>query len=136
MAQEAGKNWKFHLNTGTTLSPSWTLIGNQKDGSVSFKQNMIDTTTKSDAGWTSNTATTKDMASSFSIIYDKTDQTHAALMAAALNQTLKHFKLIGASGENWIYFAYVSLECAVPVDNMAEVSVTLERNGAPTYSAS
>lgn len=136
MAQEAGKNWKFYLNTGTVGSPTWTLVSNQKDGSVGFKQNMIDTTTKSDAGWTSTTATTRDMTSSFSIIYDKTDATHAALMSAAINQTLKHFKLIGASGENWIYQAYVSLECAVPVDNMAEVTVTLERNGAPTYAAS
>ena len=136
MAQEPGKNWKFYLNTGTTASPTWTLVSNQKDGSVGFKQNMIDTTTKSDSGWTSSTATTKHMSSSFSIIYDKTDATHAALMAAALAQTLKHFKLIGASGENWIYFAYVSLECSVPVDNMAEVTVTLDRNGAPTYAAS
>jgi len=136
MAQERGKNWKFYLNTGTIASPTWSLVTYQKDGSVAFKQNLIDTTTKDDEGWTSQTPTTRDMSSSFSMIYDKTDSTHAALMSAAINQTLKHFKLIGESGENWIYYAYVDAELGVPVDNMAECSVTLARFGVPTYAAS
>jgi hypothetical protein len=136
MAKETGKEWKYYLNTGTEGSPTWTVVLNQRDGSFNIQQNTIDTTTKSDGGWTTQTASTRDGAASFSIVYDSTDATHTALLAAALNQTLKHFKLVGEGGENWIFHAWVSMNLPAPVDNVVEVAVDLVRSDAPVYSAS
>jgi len=136
MTMEKGRDWLYYLNTGTVASPTWTLIERQKDGSMGITQNLIDTTTKSDSGWTSQTATTRDGSFSFSIIYDQTEATHVALLSAAINQTLKQFKVVGFSGENWIFQAYVDFDAGFPVDNMVEVTCNLGRYDAPVYAAS
>lgn len=136
MAKEIGLNWLFYLNTGTVASPTWTVITNQRDGNFDISQNTVDTTTKSDSGWVTKVAVTREGAASFSIVYDSTDSTHTALLSAALNGTLKQFKIVGAGGENWIFQAYVGFNIGFPQDNAVEPSITLERYDAPVYAAS
>ena len=136
MAKETGKEWIYYLNTGTEASPTWTQIANQRDGAFNIQQNLIDTTTKSDGGWTTQTASTRDATASFSIVYDGSDSTHTALLAAAIAQTLKYFKLVGESGENWKFHAWISTNLPAPVDNVVEVAVDLARSDAPVYAVS
>jgi predicted secreted protein len=136
MAIEVGKSWLVYLNTGTVASPTWTLVANQKDLSVDITQNTIDTTNKSNSGWTTQIVSTRDLAVSFTIQFDQTDATHSAIMSASVNQTEKHWKLLGQGGQNWIFLAYVSAAGSAAVDGVAEFNCTLVRSGTPTYAVS
>jgi hypothetical protein len=136
MAKEWGRNWKWYLNTGTEASPTWTLIPNQKDGPFSIDPNMVETTTKSDAGWTTQSPTTKSWEASISVVLDLTDSTHLAMVNNAQDEVETEFKLVAENGQNWIVFAWLGISVSDPVDNVATMDVTLNMSRAPTYAAS
>lgn len=136
MAKEWGRNWKWYLNTGTVASPTWTEIPNQKDGPLSIDPNMVDTTTKSDAGWSTQSPTTKTWEASLSLIYDGLNATHYALVQNCQDEVETGFKLVGESGENWVVYAYLGIALSPPVDNVVTLDVTLNASQAPVYARS
>jgi hypothetical protein len=138
MAIERGKDWLVYLNTGTIASPTWTLIENQTALDFANDQDVIDTTNKSTSGYKTSIISLKDLSCSFTMLYDQasTNTTCVTLTQAAINQTLKQFKLLGSGGQNWIFQAYVKISYTANFDGLCEAKVELVRYDAPTYSAS
>jgi predicted secreted protein len=138
MAIERGKDWLVYLNTATYASPSWTLIENQTALDFTNDQDSIETTNKSTSGYKTAIISLKDLSCSFTILYDQasTNSTNVLLTQAAVNQTLKHFKLLGSGGQNWIFQAYVKMSYTANHDGLCEASVELVRYDAPVYAAS
>ena len=136
MAIDRGKDWKWYLNTGTIASPTWTLIKNQKDGNVDFVNSYIDTTTKDNLGWKTQIPSTRDMSTDMTCMYEGTDATHAALLAASYGQTELQFRIVGTTGQNFTFLSYVDVKLTSPVDNVVEMSITFARSGIPVAAAS
>lgn len=136
MAIEAGKTWLVYLNTGTEASPSWSVITECRDITFDITSNTSDTTTRSCSGWVRNSPTTREMAAGFSIILDYTVSNHITLVEAAHNQTLKGFKFVGGTAQNWIFYGYLDASFAPALDGYVEVSFTIHPSTVPVYAAS
>lgn len=134
MAIDRGKDWKWYLNTGTTASPTWTLIKNQKEGNVDVTSNAINTTTKDNLGWETEIPSTRKFSTDMTCLYEGTDATHVALRNAAVNQTELGFRVVGANAETYTFNAYVALKLSSPVDNVVEMSLTFMLSSSPTLA--
>jgi len=133
---ETGKNWLWKVNTGTDVSPTWTTIATQREGSFDLDHDTVDGSYKGSGGWTSTIPTLQKWAGSFSAIYDATDTAIQKLRAVALSQTKTGFKLVGQTGENWTGSAWVKIAMTVPHDDLAMCEITLLTDGAIVYAAS
>lgn len=72
----------------------------------------------------------------FDVLYDSSDTTHAALIAAAKDLTRKNFQEILADGgaEQYAYAAYVQAQFKGEVEGFNVYSITLNIDGAITIS--
>ena len=46
-----GKDYLLYINTGTPTTPTWTLIGGQRAGTLNRKAEVIDASNKTTGGW-------------------------------------------------------------------------------------
>jgi hypothetical protein len=133
---ETGVNWLWYVNTGTTASPTWTLITTQQDGNFEIDTNIADATYKGSGGWVTSIPTTQKWAASFTCIYDSSDLAVATIRDAALSKLKLGYKLVGETGENYIVSAWV--KTGMDFKNNAPVTfkVDLIPYGAAVRSAS
>lgn len=82
-----GASAKLYYNSGTHASPTWVLIANAVDVSVSFGKSYGDVSSRA-SGWKKNAAALKDLTCSFGYRYKNgTDTVFDALRAAAIANT-------------------------------------------------
>lgn len=85
---------KLYINTGTYGSPTWSLICNVKDLTLSMENGEIDVTTRCGAGFREYVAGLTDVTIDFSMIYDPTDARWEDLRAAFFDKTAEEFLVL------------------------------------------
>ena len=132
-----GREFAFliDLNTSETQSgEKWTLFSMQKDGGLSFSNDLTDTTSKSDAGFASQAITTKRWSGSFSGNYDP-NNAGLDLLIHKQQDTTSDYRIKIAfreqNGTELVGFARVeSFETTTPVDAPAEFTISFNGQGS------
>ena len=135
---EIGKEFVFlvDLNTSTTTAGErWARVGKSKDGGLTLSNNLVDTTTKDDQGFTSQVITTRSWGGSFSTNYDPFDPAADFISRKQHDTTTTDYRLKvrfdEPSGQSRRGFARVeNMEMSTPVDGPAEMSISLTGDGA------
>jgi predicted secreted protein len=80
-----GLDAKLYRNTGTPSSPTWTLISNVKDLTLTLEKGEADATTRAAGGWEQMVATVKRASVEFDMVWDTEDTGFAAIRDAFFN---------------------------------------------------
>ena len=137
MAITLGLACKFYRNTGSPSSPTWTVIDNVTDVTMSLSTDIADVTTRGAAGWKAQVPTLKDGTISFEMIADKSDANYTALFNAFLNNTSLDCAAadgpIATTGTTYFraLFSISKFEITEALTDARRASVEL----VPTYSA-
>ena len=94
MAAVLGMNAKLYRNTGTYASPTWTVVSNVKDVTLSLETGEADVTTRAASGWRQSIATLKDAGLEFEMVWDGTDAGFTAVKDAYMNGTNVEFLVL------------------------------------------
>jgi hypothetical protein len=137
MAIKLGMDAKLYRNTGTYASPTWDLIGNVKDLTLSLETGEADVTTRGNGGWRATVATLKDGALEFEMIWDTEDTDFTAIRTAFLGNTAVEMAvldgLVATTGSQGLRasFMVTNFTRNEPLEEAITVSVSMK----PTYSA-
>jgi len=137
MAHVLGLAAKLYYNTGSYASPTWTLIGNVKDVTLTLEKGTADITTRAAAGWRATVGTLKDLTIEFAMVWDTTDAAFTAIQTAFMNNTSIEVValdgLVATTGSQGprVTCDVTSFSRSEPLEDALTVSVTLK----PTYSA-
>jgi predicted secreted protein len=83
-----GLDAKAYRNTGSYGSPTWDLIANLQDVTLSLTKDTADVTIRGGNGWKQEVGTLKTAAISFSMVWAPGDSDFTAFRDAFLNNTL------------------------------------------------
>lgn len=128
---EVGKDFLLKINTGTSASPTWTLIGGQRSSDLSRSAESIDTSHKGNEGWGSKKPGLRNWSIDLSGLMLRSDAGIEALEYAFLNGKEVNIALFypdGSYQSGWGSITDFSL--STPHDGVAEISGTIEGNGA------
>jgi hypothetical protein len=137
MAIKLGMDAKLYRNTGTYGSPTWDLIGNVKDLTLSLETGEADVTTRGNGGWRATVATLKDGSLEFEMIWDTEDTDFTAIRTAFLGNTAVEMAvldgLVATTGSQGLRasFMVTNFTRNEPLEEAITVSVSMK----PTYSA-
>ena len=87
MAHVLSQNAKFYRNTGTYATPTWDLIGNVKDLTLSLEKDETDVTTRASGGWKEFVDGMKDATIEFGMLWDTGDADFTAIKDAFTGNT-------------------------------------------------
>ena len=87
MAHVLSQDAKFYRNTGTYASPTWDLIGNVKDLTLSLEKDETDVTTRASGGWKEFVDGMKDATIEFGMLWDTGDADFTAIKDAFTGNT-------------------------------------------------
>jgi hypothetical protein len=87
MAHVLSQNAKFYRNTGSYATPTWDLIGNVKDLTLSLEKDETDVTTRSSGGWKEFVDGMKDATIEFGMLWDTGDADFTAIKDAFTGNT-------------------------------------------------
>jgi predicted secreted protein len=87
MAHVLAENAKLYYNTGTYAAPTWTLITNVKDVTLSMEKDEIDVTTRASGGFKEFVDGLIDASVEFSMIWDTGNAAFTAIKAAFFAKT-------------------------------------------------
>jgi predicted secreted protein len=87
MAHVLSQNAKLYRNTGTYATPTWDLIGNVKDLTLSLEKDETDVTTRASGGWKEFVDGMKDATVEFGMLWDNADADFTAIKDAFVNNT-------------------------------------------------
>jgi len=79
MAVGIGVNGILKINTGTDASPTYTLIGGQRNAKVNMNNKTVDITTKGNFGWADSLNTVRDISIEVDGLVDELDAGFLAL---------------------------------------------------------
>jgi TP901-1 family phage major tail protein len=127
----AGKDYLVYVNTGETeASPTWTLVGGQRDYTLNRTAEQIDASHKTSGGWASTLPGLRSWNMDLSAIYLNGDQGAKFLEAAFLAGQEVHLKLEYPNKSfvtGWGSITDFSL--STPHDDVATISGTINGNG-------
>lgn len=126
-----GKDYLLYINTGTALSPVWTLIGGQRSADLSRSADSIDVSHKTSGGWKSNKAGLRGWSIDLDALVLLSDAALPYLEKAfddgtEINVRLRYPNMTEQIG--WGSLTDFSL--ATPHDGEASLTGTIEGNGA------
>lgn len=126
-----GKDYLLYINTGTALSPVWTLIGGQRSADLSRSADSIDVSHKTSGGWKSNKAGLRGWSIDLDALVLLSDAALPYLEKAfddgtEINVRLQYPNMTEQMG--WGSLTDFSL--ATPHDGEASLTGTIEGNGA------
>jgi hypothetical protein len=136
MAIKLGMDAKLYRNTGTYASPTWDLIGNVKDLTLSLETGEADVTTRGNGGWRATVATLKDGSLEFEMIWDTEDTDFTAIRTAFIGNTAVEMAvldgLVATTGSQGLRasFMVTNFTRNEPLEEAITVSVSMK----PTYS--
>jgi predicted secreted protein len=87
MAHVLSENAKLYYNTGTYGSPTWSLIGNVKDVTLSMEKDEVDVTTRASGGFKEYVDGLIDASVNFSMLWDTADTAFTAVKTAFFAKT-------------------------------------------------
>jgi hypothetical protein len=137
MAIKLGMDAKLYRNSATYASPTWDLIGNVKDLTLSLETGEADVTTRGNAGWRATVATLKDGSLEFEMVWDTEDADFTAIRTAFLNNAAIEMAildgLVATTGSQGLRasFMVTNFTRNEPLEEAITVSVSMK----PTYSA-
>lgn len=85
---------KIYINGGTYGSPTWQLICNVKDLTLSMENGEADVTTRCGAGFREYVPSLTDVTVDFQMIYDPSDARWEDLRAAFFDKTTEEFLVL------------------------------------------
>lgn len=137
MAKTQGKDILVYINTGTPEMPTWTLVGGQKNASMSFSQGSIETTDKDSAGWKERELGNREVKVDFDAFLIEDDSGWAELKKGLVGASHQkcHLKLETASYEYIGNFVMEDLTIDGPNEDMGTVSFSLVSDGEVTETA-
>jgi hypothetical protein len=131
-----GLDMKLYRNTGTYASPTWDLISNVKDLTLSESRGKADVSNRA-SDWRKNKSTLNELMASWKMNYDSSDTDFTTLQSAYRARTTVEFAfadgLIGTSGTQYVRASceLFKFERAEPLEGSVEVDV----EAGPTYAA-
>lgn len=87
MAHVLSENAKLYYNTGTYGSPTWSLISNVKDVTLSLEKDEVDVTTRASGGFKEYVDGLIDASINFSMLWDTGNVAFTALQTAFFAKT-------------------------------------------------
>lgn len=133
MAVGIGVNGLLYINTGTTASPTYTLVGGQRNAKIRKSKKSVDITTKGDFGWENSTGTVRGLEISFDGLIDEVDTGFLALRDVFWNNVSKLFRFITPGGVTYTgTFELDNIEEGYPYDQAVDYSATLKSKSAVT----
>lgn len=142
MAAQTGLTWALYVNTGTTVSPTWTALAGLRTRSFKINNNPVDVTTADSASryreLLGDTGTVE-MEIDATGLYQKDAPQHA-LPSAVASGAAKMFKLASAAttpGTEIIgTFVVSEYEASATYNEATTFTVKLMSTGAPTITLS
>ena len=133
MAIGTGVNGILKINTGTSGSPTYTLIGGQRTATLSFSKSSVDVTNKSDVGWENTLGTTRGITISCEGLIDEADAGFLELRNVFWNNVRDQFQFLTPGGTTFTgTFEMESLDESYPFDDATGYSMSLKSVGAIT----
>jgi TP901-1 family phage major tail protein len=141
MAVETGINWEFYVDIGDDLaSPTWVLLPQQRDGSLSLSKTDVDSTSKENSGWIDSISTRRGWSASVEGIYEDNDSALDYLIAtndlhASDTDYQVGLKLVDAASDTYIGATTLdSIELAAPESDLVTYSLSFTGRGALTLT--
>ena len=131
-----GLSAKLYINTGSYSSPTWTVINNCTDVTLSLSRATADVTTRGASGFRLQVGTLAEGTTSFEMIYDTADTNYTTLQSAFLNLTpvdmAVAFGVITTTGTQYFRasFSITKFEITQPLEDAVKASVEI----TPTYN--
>lgn len=128
---EAGKDTLLSIDTGTTATPAWTVVGGQRNTPLTRKANTLDASHKTSGGWESKVPGLKSWSIAYSGLQIASDDGLKVLEHCYTNNKQAHVKLTYKNGSFRTGWAYVTeFDDDNAHDAISTVKVTLEGVGA------
>ena len=141
MAVETGLNWEFYVDIADDLaSPSWVLLPQQRDGSLSLSKTDVDSTSKENSGWIDSFSTRRGWSASVEGIYEDNDSALDYLIAtnelhASNTDYQVGIKLVDNAADTYIGATTLdSIELALPEADLVTYSLSFTGRGALTLT--
>jgi len=141
MAVETGLNWEFYVDIADDLaSPSWVLLPQQRDGSLSLSKTDVDSTNKENSGWIDSFSTRRGWTASVEGIYEDNDSALDYLIAtnelhASNTDYQVGIKLVDNAADTYIGATTLdSIELALPEADLVTYSLSFTGRGALTLT--
>jgi len=141
MAVETGLNWEFYVDIADDLaSPSWVLLPQQRDGSLSLSKTDVDSTSKENSGWIDSFSTRRGWTASVEGIYEDNDSALDYLIAtnelhASNTDYQVGIKLVDNAADTYIGATTLdSIELALPEADLVTYSLSFTGRGALTLT--
>ena len=137
MSIKLGLDAKLYRNTGTAGSPTWNLVPNVRDVTLSLETGEADVTTRGNNGWRATVGTLKDAGIEFEMVWDTADDDFTAFKDAFFNGTSIELAVmdgpIATAGSQGLRAVcrIITFTRSEPLEEAVTVSVTAK----PTYSA-
>ena len=137
MAIKLGMDAKLYRNTGSFASPTWNLIPNVKDLTLSLETGEADVTTRGNNGWRATVATLKDGSVEFEMNWDTEDDDFTAIRNAFLNNTALELAILdglsNVAGSQGLRASFMIT--GFTRNEPLEEAITVSVSAKPTYSA-
>ena len=133
MAVGIGVNGLLYINTGTVASPTYILIGGQRNATLKNSKSTVDITNKGDFGWRNTTGTVREVSIDFDGLVDEADSGFLALRDVFWNNVSKLFRFITPGGVTFTgTYELDTIDENYPYDDAVGYSATLNSKGAVT----
>lgn len=133
---QVGKDFLMYINTGTAAEPTWTLVGGQRSGNLNQEADSIDVSHKASDGWKASKAGLRGWSLELGTLCMLSDAGIQALDQAFQTGKEVNIKLAypdGSYKSGWGSIMNFSL--SVPHDGPAEISGTIDGNGALSFTS-
>ncbi len=130
MAIGTGVKGILYINTGTDSAPTWTLVGGQRNATLSFSKESVDVTNKGDYGWRNTVGTTRGVSIDIDGLVDEADSGYLAFEDVFFSNTVKKYEFRTPNGRTISgTFELSNLDNSYPYDDAVGYSATLESKG-------
>lgn len=136
MPAKLGLDAKLYRNSGTYASPTWELIGNVRDVTLSLETGEADVTTRGNNGWRASVGTLKGATIEFQMVWDTSDTDFTAIQTAFFTSTNIEFAVmdgdITTTGSQGL-----RADCRIITFSRAEAleeAITVSVTAKPTYT--
>jgi TP901-1 family phage major tail protein len=128
---EAGKDTLLSINTGTNATPTWTVVGGQRNTPLTRKANTLDASHKTSGGWETKVPGLKSWSIAYSGLQIASDDGLKALDYCYTNSKQVNVKIAYKDGSYRTGWAYITeFDDDNAHDAISTVKVTLEGVGA------
>lgn len=131
MAIGTGITGVLKINTGTSGSPTYTMINAQRNASLDFGKKSVDVTHKGDAGWERTLGVSRSVSISCDGLVDEADAGYLELRNVFWNNVQDQFQFLTPGGVTYTgTFEMETLNESYPYEDAVGWQITLKSVGA------